>query len=132
MKKFIFLIICLFISICVAYSVTYDTYVPNTEFQYIPFRSTSPTLQNVNYNTVKPLNEDGTVSVEYTTYRGVYRPRRDSGLGGTDEDPIGGLDDVPVGDSDIYLITLLLFSYLGYRYLKNRKSQMLLLNIQKH
>ena len=136
MKRLIFLIICLFISILKLNSIN-DTYRTNmygssyTTYEYIPFKSTSPSLQNTNYNTVKPLNADGSVSMEYTTYKAIYSPRRaNSGLELDDNDePNATL--LPVGDPDIFTITFLLILYLGCQYLKNRKSQMLLLNIQK-
>jgi hypothetical protein len=44
-------------------------------------------------------------------------------------DPFIG--ETPVGDPDIFTIAFLLLLYFGCQYLKNRKSQMLLLNIQK-
>ena len=40
-----------------------------------------------------------------------------------------GWETVPVGNPDILTIIFLLILYLGCQYLKNRKSQMLLLNI---
>ena len=42
-----------------------------------------------------------------------------------------GWENVPVGDPDIFTITFLLILYFCCHYLKIRKSQMLLLNIQK-
>lgn len=44
-------------------------------------------------------------------------------------DPFMG--ETPIGDPDIFIITFLLICYFGCHYLKIRKSQMLLLNIQK-
>ena len=139
MKKFVVIIFCLFISICELNSIVYNTYNINVyepsyaTYDYIPFKSTSSNLQATQYNTVKPLNIDGTVSMDYTTYKGIYKPKRMNGnLDGVDDDDEYGIGaTTPVGDPDIYVIVFLLVSYLICHYLKIRKSQMLLLNIQK-
>ena len=73
-------------------AITYNSVNPyetqyGSAYNYIPFKSTSSNMQGVNYNTVKPLNADGTVSIEYTTYKGVYKPKyANRGLGDIDED----------------------------------------------
>ena len=118
MKRLIIFVFCLFVTLKAVS-------IENTQYEYIPFQSTSPNLQYLNYNTVRPLNDDGTVSMDYTTYRYTKRRFATSEWDSGDEGPgIGEIDDpVPIGDPDIYVITFLLGSYLGYRYLKNRKSK---------
>ena len=99
-------------------AITYNSVNPyetqyGSAYNYIPFKSTSSNMQGVNYNTVKPLNADGTVSIEYTTYKGVYKPKyANRGLGDIDEDDqiIGEL--VPIGDPNIFIILLLVLPYL--------------------
>lgn len=84
-------------------------------YNYIPFKSTSPYAQNTNYTAVKPLNFDGTVSIEYTTYKGVYRPRYVKN--GLETDP----DDIPIGapiGEPIAPLLIIMFAYLSYRRLK--------------
>jgi hypothetical protein len=92
-----------------------STYTP-----YIPFSSTSSNIKSVEYNTVKPLNADGTVSMDYTTYKGVYRPRRTESNGLEDRDLGIGELPTPIGDPDIFTITFLLILYFVCQYLKNR------------
>lgn len=59
-----------------------------------------------------------------------YRPRKTESYGPPwPSDP--NWHETPVGDPDIFIIIFLLILYLVCQYLKNRKSQMLLLNIQK-
>ena len=92
-------------------------------YNSIPFNSTSSSPQIVNYNTVKPLNADGSVSMEYTTYGNVYRPRRNNlggGLSGGD-DGIGEKDEsVPIGDPIIPFL-IIMFAYLSYHEIKKRR-----------
>ena len=99
----------------------YENTCPST-YNYTPFKSTSTAIQSTNYNTVKPLNIDGTVSMDYTTYKGVYRPRRNEsngGLGGIDGPGIGELL-TPIGDPIIPLL-IIMFAYLSCRRLKRQR-----------
>jgi hypothetical protein len=124
MKKYIILILCLVLSIFELNAVTYNVYktdVQNgayTNTPYIPFNSTSPYMQTVNYNTVKPLNFDGTVSMEYTTYKGVYKPKYiKNSLGDIDGDPVGGT--TPIGEPIIPCLVIM-FVYIICREIKNK------------
>lgn len=132
------ILICLVMNIC-AYCSVYSPYEANvgynkystiSSYQY-EFKSTSSYAPMVQYHTVKPLDRSGFVSGGYTTYGGAYKPRKSCGLDVDDDEQIPGELSTPVGDPDIYIIIFLLVSYLVCQYLKNRKSQMLLLNIQK-
>ena len=92
-------------------------------YNSIPFNSTSSSLQIVNYNTVKPLNADGSVSMEYTTYGNVYRPRHNNLGGGLSggNDGVGEKDDpVPIGEAIVPLLILIL-AYLSYKKKKQIK-----------
>ena len=123
MRRFI-LIVCLIIcSIFELNSATYNGQengiYGNTYTPYIPFSSTSSNIKSVEYNTVKPLNVDGTVSIEYTTYKGVYRPRRSEWSDNEidpDDDPIGQVpESTPIGDPDVYIIALLFLLYILFK-----------------
>lgn len=107
MKRLMIFVFCLFAALKAVS-------IENTQYEYIPFQSTSPNLQHLNYNTVRPLNEDGTVSMDYTTYRYTKRKFATSEWNSGDDGPgIGEKDDpVPVGDLDIYVFIMFIFSYL--------------------
>lgn len=98
----------------------YENTYPSA-YNYTPFKSTSTAIQSTNYNTVKPLNADGSVSIEYTTYKGIYRPRRNESNGGLviDGPGIGELP-TPIGDPIIPLL-IIMFAYLSYRRLKRQR-----------
>ena len=126
MKKYIILIVCLIINMFELHIVADNTYNTSTyerpyvhTYNYIPFKSTSSNIQNINYNTVKPLNYDGTVSIEYTTYNGVYKPKyytKGLDVDKEDEDAIGEL--TPIGNP---ITPLLLMTLIYLCYHKNKK-----------
>lgn len=96
----------------------------NTQYQVnfnsTTFNSTSSSSTPMYYNTVKPLNNDGSISGEYTTYGNVYYTKYNNrGLDiGDDDEPNASL--VPIGDCNIYLIISLLICYL---FMKTKKSK---------
>lgn len=119
MKKLILIIYLIIISVFEMNAITYNSQNPyespyGSTYNYIPFKSTSSNIQNMNYNTVRPLNPDGSVSIDYTTYKGVYSPRR-SMYGNLDDADDGIGEMVPVGDPDIYIIVILTFIYLLFK-----------------
>ena len=120
MKKHIVLIACFIISIFGLDVMAYNTYNVcgygnpySSTYEPVPFKSTSPITGFANYNTVKPLNDDGTVSMDYTTYKWMCGPRRSGGLW-DDEPPDGpGIGELttPIGEPVIPLL-IMMFAYL--------------------
>jgi hypothetical protein len=124
MRRYLILIVCFVVSLlglsAQNYMVNgYENTCPST-YNYTPFKSTSTVIQTTNYNNVKPLNADGSVSMDYTTYKGVYRPRRNNGGLWGDDHPDGpaiGELLTPIGDPIIPLL-IIMFAYLSYRRIK--------------
>ena len=127
MKKITTILYCL--AFCVAvYGLPYAPYNSSAAgyYQIYPtaqcqsyqyqFKSTSPYTPIVQYQTVKPLNQNGLVSNEYTTNYQPYRPiysRRGGGLDLDDDDEtIAG--KVPIGEPIIPCLILILL-YIGYK-----------------
>lgn len=106
MKKILILLISVIISNCI-YCIDY------TEQDYNPsissFKSTSPI--SVHYYTVRPLNQDGTVSSDYTTSKYMSSPKRVNGLE-LDDDDEPNASKVPVGDIPLELMILLIIIFI--------------------
>jgi hypothetical protein len=127
MRRYLILIVCFVVSLlglsAQNYMVNgYENTCPST-YNYTPFKSTSTAIQSTNYNTVKPLNTDGTVSMDYTTYKGVYSSRRNkNGLWDDQPGPEPGIGELltPIGDPIIPLL-IIMFAYLSCRRLKRQR-----------
>lgn len=128
MKKFIIIIYCLILNIGV-YGITYSSYTPinlnNNQTNSTPyqtnFKSTGVTYQITPYNTVLPLNNDGTVSIDYTTGKYMtYTLYGSRGLDLDDDDePTGGM--VPIGNIpyEILLLFVIIMIFTKYEKIKN-------------
>ena len=111
---------------CTPYSnnaAGYNTTYPSAQLQQYQytFKSTSSYTSMTSYQTVKPLDDNGFVSGEYTTYDVVYKPRNmRNGLDLDGDEPTGGM--VPIGEPIVPLLILIL-AYLSYQEIKRRRER---------
>ena len=115
MKKILIILYCLVFSIGVHgytyYEDKFDVYSETKHPIQSKFESTSSYVPVISYQTVKPIEDNGFVSDEYTTNPQPYKNgvRRSLDLD-EDDEPIGGM--VPIGDIPYMLLFIFLIVYI--------------------